>query len=63
MRVRRATRAQVEPKSEDCLYQDIDVSSRVKTNVLVTRGGKLDIKYKVRADGVGRSRRQRVAGT
>ena len=38
---------QVEPKSEDCLYQDIEVSSKVKTNVLVTRGGKLDIKYRV----------------
>lgn len=41
------TTLQVEPKSEDCLYQDIEVSSKVKTNVLVTRGGKLDIKYRV----------------
>lgn len=38
---------QVEPKTEECLFQDVPVNSRVKTNVLVTRGGKLDVKYRV----------------
>lgn len=44
---------QVEPKSEDCLYEDIAVNAKVNTNVLVTRGGKLDIKYRVSGpDGI-----------
>jgi len=39
---------QVEPKSEDCLFQVVEAGAKVKTSVLISRGGKLDIKYKVR---------------
>lgn len=39
---------QVEPKVEDCVMEDLRAGAQVDAQVLVTRGGKLDIKFTVR---------------
>jgi hypothetical protein len=42
------TRTQVEPKAEDCVYEDIGQGDNVDARIMVYRGGKLDIKLRVR---------------
>lgn len=39
---------QVEPKTEDCIHEDLKAGSTVDAQVLVTRGGKLDVRFRVR---------------
>jgi hypothetical protein len=39
---------QVEPKAEDCVYEDIGQGDNVDARIMVYRGGKLDIKLRVR---------------
>jgi len=41
--------AQVEPLREDCVYEDVEAGTEVDVRALVFRGGKLDIKLRVRA--------------
>jgi len=38
---------QVEPKTEDCIHEDLKAGSTVEAQVLVTRGGKLDVRFRV----------------
>ena len=38
---------QVEPKTEDCIHEDLKAGSHVDAQVLVTRGGKLDVRFRV----------------
>lgn len=40
--------AQVEPQSQTCFYEDAKAGDSVEATVLVYRGGKLDIKLRVR---------------
>ncbi len=42
---------QVEPKTEDCIHEDIKAGSTVDAQVLVTRGGKLDVRFRVSTPG------------
>ena len=39
---------QVEPKTEDCVHEDLKAGSEVDAQLLVTRGGKLDVRFRVR---------------
>jgi hypothetical protein len=45
---------QVEPRVEDCLYHEIKQGANVKAELIVIRGGKLDVRLKVEAPGSGR---------
>ncbi len=38
---------QVEPKTEDCIHEELKAGSSVDAQVLVTRGGKLDVRFRV----------------
>jgi hypothetical protein len=38
---------QVEPKTEDCVHEDLKAGSSVDAQILVTRGGKLDVRFRV----------------
>lgn len=38
---------QVEPQSEQCLYQDIEAGAAVESTVMVYRGGKLDVQFRI----------------
>ena len=59
---------QVEPKTEDCVHEDLKAGTEVDAQVLVTRGGKLDVRFRVRGSargsaGVGRQHTpRRTAG-
>ncbi len=45
---------QVEPRLEECMYQEIRQGQSVRAEILVTRGGKLDVRMKIDAPGKGR---------
>ncbi|CAE7834306.1 empB, partial [Symbiodinium sp. KB8] len=38
---------QVEPKTEDCVHEDLKAGSEVDAQLLVTRGGKLDVRFRI----------------
>ena len=38
---------QVEPKTEDCVYEDLKAGNEIDAQLLVTRGGKLDVRFRV----------------
>jgi len=45
---------QVEPRVEECLYHEIKQGQKVRAEILVVRGGKLDVRMKIDAPGKGR---------
>lgn len=51
---------QVEPRLEECMYQEIKQGQSVRAEILVTRGGKLDVRMKIDAPGKGRLYEQLV---
>lgn len=51
---------QVEPRLEECMYQEIRQGQSVRAEILVTRGGKLDVRMKIDAPGKGRLYEQLV---